>query len=148
MPNPLTPEQQRAGAFAYTCPNGFLDARFDLASGRVDAVGRGFWDPDVAGSYFGNWAAMVEAIHAADRCLRAVVNLREAAIQTLDVAGLIKVCGDLHRGGDRIALVVPSALMTLQMRRVLDPTCHRFFTCQNLAEAWIAEEDRILSAAA
>ncbi|WCP16291.1 hypothetical protein sphantq_04787 (plasmid) [Sphingobium sp. AntQ-1] len=148
MIKPLTPEQLRTGLFAYSSPDGALDARFNRGTGRVDATGKGFWPPEVAADYFGNWAAMVGAIHDAGKALRAVVDLSKTAIQALDVAGLIGVCGALHGGDDRVALVVPSALMTLQMRRVLDPTCHRFVTSHSAAEVWIAEESRRLRAAA
>jgi hypothetical protein len=117
---------------------GEMTIRFDPSTGRTRSHGAGFWSVRQATDYFADWRAIVRDIHSRGLSLHAIVDLREAQVQSNDVAAVIgSVTAEIYRTGDHIAMIVPTSLAKMQMRRVLDARYHEFFVSPDAADLWL-----------
>jgi hypothetical protein len=117
---------------------GELAIRFDIASGQIDCRGSGFWSVGQAEAFFDDWTAVVRRIHLGGRSVSALVDLAAGAIQKAEVADIIGTAtAGLYMDGDAIAMLVPTSLAKMQMRRLLDARFHDFFLSRSAAETWL-----------
>lgn len=118
--------------------SGEMSIDFDFASGQVRSVATGFWSIGQVRAFFEDWKWIVHQIHSSGRIVSALVDMSEGQVQKADVAAYIaSATTDLYHAGDFIAMLVPTSLAKMQMRRVLDPRFHEFFLSRNAAETWL-----------
>lgn len=118
--------------------DGELSIAFDLASGRIELRGTGFWSVRQVSAHFAELSAIIGEIHAAGTTASVLVDLTEGVIQSPEVAHLIATnTARLYADGDAIAMLVSTSLAKMQMRRVLDPRFHDFFLSRSAAETWL-----------
>lgn len=71
--------------------------------------------------------------------VRVLVGLEGMAIQKPEVVDLLtRSTRELYHRGDRVAMIVPSSLAKVQMRRVLDSEYHEYFMSESAARNWLA----------
>jgi hypothetical protein len=117
---------------------GEMSVTFDIATGRIRSYGAGFWSIPQTIAFFADWKQIVRRVHVAERRVSALVDMRESQVQKVEVAGIIATAtAGIYDEGDAIAMLVPTSLATIQMRRVLDTRFHSFFTSYQAAEMWL-----------
>lgn len=117
---------------------GFLSISYDRQTGQVVCSACGFWSVKQAQAFFEDWYAMIQSIHEAGQSVFALVDMSDGATQRPEVAEIILATArGLYREGDAIAMLVPSSLAKMQMRRLLDENFHDFFTSRDEAEKWL-----------
>lgn len=101
------------------------------ARGRLEVAQVAAWAKDLRHAY-------AEA-RAQGSVVRHLVIASEAAIQSQDVMdALIAARVPMTGAGDRMAVVVGSALAMLQAKRNLPDSCERAFTSEPDARAWLS----------
>lgn len=111
---------------------------FDIATGRVWSQGTGLWTLAQAHAFFEDWRDVVGRIHTAGRPVSALADMSSSPVQRAEVADYITIATrGLYTGDDAIAMLVPTSLAKMQMRRVLDPRFHEFFVSRHAAELWL-----------
>lgn len=111
--------------------------------GVVYVVGRGFWNDEIIDRHFRELrqTAVLARRHAGS--VRVLVDLRSAAVQSPMVAARIKNETRLiWTENDRIAVVLQSALATMQIKRVVDGGNHASFTAIEDARRWLGLRPR------
>jgi hypothetical protein len=117
---------------------GEMSVEFDIGAGHIRSLGSGFWSEKQALAFFADWQAIIHRVHAAGQSVSALVDLSEVAVQKFEVADIIaRVTVDLYVEGDAVAMLVPTSLAKMQMRRVLDARYHDFFISRGAAETWL-----------
>jgi hypothetical protein len=117
---------------------GELSVAFDVSTGEMRAVGSGFWSVEQTNAFFVDWKNIVGRIQQGGHPVSALVDLTRSDVQQVEVANIIATVGDgLYLPGDAIALLMPSSLTKMQMRRVLDRRFHELFLSQAAAETWL-----------
>lgn len=121
-----------------------LPGALSIDSGDVDSVivitGRGLWTVEQMAEHLDAYRRLLARRRRRQQPVRVLVLLEHAGVQVAAVtqaltAGL-KTC---HQSGDRVAMVVPSALARVQMRRVLSTDVHGYFVSEASARVWLAE---------
>lgn len=111
----------------------------DWSTGHMRGYCVGFLTSKTATAHFKQWADTVRDLHRRHLPVRILVDLRQASAQSQEVADLIdRAVADIYRSRDRIAMVVPHAILRMQMRRVTDMN-HKFFDALDPAEAWLGD---------
>jgi len=111
--------------------------------GVIRVAAQGFWSVKQATDHFNQLSASVRDLHGRGIKVSVIVDLRGADAQGQDVAKLLSEDGTgIYRAGDKVAMVVPSSLVKLQLRRVVEVEFHQFFLTLEEAEAW-ALADRL-----
>jgi hypothetical protein len=117
---------------------GEISVTFDVSTGEMRACGTGFWSVEQAKAFFEDWISIVGRIQRTGHSVSALVDLTQSGVQKVEVANIIAMVGDgLYLPGDAVAMMVPTSLSKMQMRRVLDPRFHQFFLSRSAAESWL-----------
>lgn len=117
---------------------GRMVIEFDLASGRVHSASSGFWSMRQVQAFFVDWGAVVRQIHLNGVAVSALVDMSESQVQKAEVAEYImSATTGLYKDGDSVAMLMPTSLAKMQMRRVLDMRVHDFFPSRDAAETWL-----------
>ncbi len=118
---------------------GRMSAQVDVATGTIRATGTGTFSPTQVRAYFRDLGAAIGRIHDAGRSVSALIDLRGSAAQPPEMVALIdEATRTLYRGNDRVAMVVPTSVMKLGLRRALDARCHDFFLSLTAAQTWLS----------
>lgn len=106
--------------------------------GIVRLVGYGTWSIEYMNRHFRELDPIVAAARMRVRSVMVLADLREAPVQSPDVAEIINIgTRRLYRDGDRIAIVVQSSLVKLQMKRVVDCAQVQIFISVAAAYTWL-----------
>lgn len=77
-----------------------------------------------------------------DGRVRVLADLRQSPVRAQDAAERLRLGNmALYRAGDRVALLVESSLLRLQLRRNLVAEYQNIFLSQSAAEAWLTSTD-------
>lgn len=118
--------------------SGEMVIEFDTGTGQVLSKSSGFWSIPQIRAFFIDWKSAVRQIHARGQRVSALVDLSAGQVQNAEVAAYIaSATTGLYSAGDAVAMVVPTSLAKMQMRRVLDPQAHGFFLSHSAAETWL-----------
>ncbi len=83
---------------------------------------------------------IVADMRACHGCVRVLADLRNAPIRTQEAADKMRAGNlRLYRTGDRVALIVESSLLKMQLRRTL-VEYQNIFVSPNAAETWVTAE--------
>lgn len=116
-----------------------LTVELDRSSGIINSVGTGIWSSELLDSYVAALEQAVRTARQASPNVRAISDLREAGVQTAPITErATEVLLRLFVPGDRVAVIVQSILLKMQMRRVLNVGTVEFFLSRSEAENWVA----------
>ena len=108
--------------------------------GRLIVVrGEGLWTMAQMEEHLRDYREMLYRQRLIFSRVRVLVDLKDMSVQRPEVADLLsQVTRSFHQDGDRIAMIVPSSLAKMQMRRVLETRFHEYFMSTNAARNWLA----------
>lgn len=91
---------------------------FQIDGGLIRVFGNGIWSPERATTHFRNLELAVMKVRRDRGKVSVLVDLRKAAVQPSETATIIHDSTTrIYREADRIAVVCPTALLALQMKR-------------------------------
>ncbi len=129
MPESL---EEKAGQAAY------LGQSHDAAQGIIRVMGRGFWTEADIDAHFVELGHLIERVRAGGDDILALVDLSDAPVQSPDVTARITAqTRRVYRPEDRIAIVVQSSLMKMQMKRAVDRPNLEVFISRHAATTWL-----------
>jgi hypothetical protein len=116
----------------------FLDERLGVI--RTDVCG--FWEADDGVIYFDQLARFIDIARRRFGSVKVLVDRRESPIQSAAVAAQMRTANArLYRPEDRLAIVVDSSLLLMQLRRLFSHAGSRAFLSSEEAEAWLTDRD-------
>ncbi|MCE7798176.1 hypothetical protein LWE61_16670 [Sphingobium sufflavum] len=120
-----------------------LSVSVDKHKNRLTVVGRGLWSLKYVTDHFREFEAALFKARSAQRASTTLVDLREAAVQSPEVAAYVhgKIV-EIYCPPERAVLVVNSQLVKMQMGRGLDPATHAVFLTLEEAEGWLNSLER------
>jgi hypothetical protein len=127
----------------------YLGQSHGRASGIIRVVGRGFWTEDYVDAHFVELGRLVERVRAIGGDILALVDLSEAPVQSPGVVARITAqTGRIYRPADRIAIVVRSSLVKMQIKRAVALPNLEAFLSLNAALTWLTAHSRTVRAGA
>jgi hypothetical protein len=101
--------------------------------------GTGLWTIEQMTAHFLVYREQLVRSRIAFGRARVLVDMQDVGVQRAEVAAYIsRDTRGMYREGDRVAMIVPSSLAKMQMRRVLDSRFHQYFVSENAARNWLA----------
>lgn len=129
--------------------SGYQAFTVDWTTGIIRGRAEGFWSMDMTTSHLQRWIESVQKIQRSGMRVRVLADLRKTQAQSHDVADFLRNrLEGIYHAEDRIAMIVASPLVKMQMRRMLDSVIREFFLSVGEAEQWLASFSSRLSAAA
>jgi hypothetical protein len=111
---------------------------YDEQVGIVRIVGRGFWTEAMIDSHFGELGRLVERVRGRGDDILALVDLGGAPVQRPGVAARITAhTRRIYRPEDRIAIVVGSSLVKMQIKRAVEGLNLEAFLSPDAALTWL-----------
>lgn len=105
----------------------------------IEVRGSGIWSPVYADAHFMRLQFALVQLRHAKGVARVLVDLSEAMVQPADTAARVKYwTGKLYREGDRVAMVVASSLLKIQMRHAVAITAFEVFISDRAARLWLS----------
>lgn len=123
-------------------PQAVQDGRLSIAlpddQGIVKLHGSGVWSLDYLNQHFRELDAVIAQARRRNPNVLVLVDLRDAPVQSPEVAECINAnTRRVYRNHDRIAIVVQSSLVKLQMKRVVDCAHVQIFISVAAAYTWL-----------
>ena len=110
---------------------------YDRASRVVRIRGQGFWSQELLDRHFAELRNVIAEARRHSSSLRVIVDLTKAGVQTAEISQSIEAFrNEAYGPEDRVAIVVSSSLVKLQLRRSLTRELTKFFISLNAAETW------------
>jgi len=116
-----------------------FSVRCDRSQRHLFTSVAGFWDKAVARRLYDATADAVSGVNAQSIAFTALADMRNALVQSSDVAPVNQMLIDFLIGSamTRCAMIVPSALVKLQLRRQIQDDRFRWFETDREALAWL-----------
>lgn len=119
-----------------------LGISYDVARGHILVSGAGFWKPDDMNRHFEQLTGYVNRERGDRGPIKILVDMRGTSTQSSETATNVGEWTDrLFRPGDRIAFVVSSALVKMQMNRVARGADYGYFEDHDAAQDWLLRAD-------
>lgn len=101
----------------------------------------GIWSSVEFERHFQALADAIQSQRAEYGRSRVLVDARQAVVQSQEVSGFIqRALNQIHREGDKVAIVSHGALLRMQMKRVTDASITCFFEKIEDAETWLVKD--------
>jgi hypothetical protein len=118
---------------------GLYAIRYDAEREIIRIARLGVQNVDDVERYLKELSRVVCEMRARCGRVRLLADLRYSPVRTSAVAERIRVANlALYRPGDRVALLVESSLLKMQLRRNLVPDYQNIFLSPTAAEIWLA----------
>jgi hypothetical protein len=121
---------------------GTITTRYDRSTGVIHVDSTGVWDIEYFHTFATKQESLINQCQADHGIARVLSDTRIAGVVTREMADLIsEFTARCYKPEDRIAIIVESSLLKLQMRRVFSPCRVEVFTSSEAAETWLFERD-------
>jgi hypothetical protein len=115
-----------------------LVASYDSHIGWIDVRGTGLWSQEDLDHYVASLPSMLASMRRSIGYARVLADLSDANVQTQSMIDQISgFTADLFNTEDRIAIIVPSTLMKMQMRRGVKTAQTEIFVSAIAAKSWL-----------
>ena len=115
-----------------------MTATYDESRGIVHVVGRGQWTVPQVREHFAELDVLVRRLRLRSLPVMALIDLRESSIQSQEVTDCIaSSSGAIYQESDRVAIIVQSSLMKMQMKRASHAPNTEIFISPSAAETWL-----------
>lgn len=105
----------------------------------VIVSGHGLWTAAQLDAHLRSYADLLTQLRRQGSRVRVIVNLNDVGVQTPEVTQVLaRGTSQCHLDGDRIAMLVPTSLAKMQMRRILGTRFHEYFVSETAARLWLA----------
>ncbi|GGO98351.1 hypothetical protein [Stakelama pacifica] len=112
-----------------------------LADGRISAEAQGDFDEHRMADHCDTIAAHLDYMHKSGTA-RLLIDLRSANVQPRAVIALLRPFAEaLDREGDRVALLSPTSLLKVQLRRILPETRFGIFVSPGAADHFLDRDE-------
>jgi hypothetical protein len=117
--------------------------RYTIESDKLQGVivmsVEGFFDLPTLRDHFDENAAVVRRWRAADRPIRVLINAVNLKPHSPEGQACVQdATGRIYQPGDKVAILVSSSLVKMQMRRAMSRgEILNFFICENAALTWL-----------
>lgn len=123
-------------------PAGELTLAYDAARNLIHARGAGVWTVAQMERQLRDFDYAAIKARREHGCVRFLVDLREAGVQTPEMSALMTERGErLYLPGDRLALIVASDLLREQLMHVSRQAAFAIFLSRDTAERWLLAHD-------
>lgn len=121
---------------------GSVGHKWDEQAGLIRVRGEGLYSLSQVEEHFRTLGATIAHIRASHGRVRVLVDIRDGVVQSAEVAQAVsRWQGRLYSPGDRVALIVKSALHKMQMRRVVNLQITEMFVSETAARTWLKAFD-------
>ena len=121
---------------------GDLTIEVDRNQNLLKVVGRGFWPLPYLVDHLRQFEGALAEARRSLKPSRTLVDLRDAPVQSPDVAAYPHdAISRMYRPPERAAIVVGSSLVKMQMKRGFDPQIHAVFLTLREADDWLRQTD-------
>jgi len=121
---------------------GLFEIRHDEDLEIIRVSGVGVQRVEDVDRYLAELGRSIAAMRARRGPIRLLADLRHSPVRSQPVAERLRLGNlTLYRAGDRVALLVESSLMKMQLRRNLVPEYQAIFMSANAAETWLTAHD-------
>lgn len=111
----------------------------DVRSGTIFVNNVGFLSKTHADRHMAEFAAVVASFRRTRLAVRVMVDMTAGSLQSAPVAELLRTrTAAIFLQGDRVALVVASALLVIQLRRTHGAPVFGIFAAANEAALWLS----------
>ena len=115
-----------------------LVVSFNDEGGWIDVSGSGFWTQEDMDRYVAALPAMLAKARRAEGRATLLADISDAAVQTQDVIDRIsEFTAEMFTAEDKIAIVIPSMIMKMQMRRGVKGAQLQIFASKDEAKDWL-----------
>lgn len=115
-----------------------LVVSFNDEGGWIDVGGSGFWTQQDLDGYVASLPAVLTKARRVDGRAALLADISAAAVQTQDVIDRISdFTAEMFTADDRIAVVIPSMIMKMQMRRGVKGAQMQIFASREEAKNWL-----------
>lgn len=122
--------------------SGYIDVGFDGAAGVIRVRGVGMWTPQQAQVYFDEMARLIQPMRVSRSPVRAVIDLREAPVQSAATADAMSKGSFGHDPEtDRVAFISLSKLFGMQLKRSVPFVNSAIFENEDDALAWVLSDE-------
>jgi hypothetical protein len=119
-------------------PASVIMVQYDAEAQIMRLHSRGFLEPVEIDRCFVDAAKILGMMRTTGIPVRALIDAREAVIQSPASAERIRVgTRQIYLPGDRVAMLVSNSLVKMQLRRVVDGRTHELFMSENAAMVWL-----------
>ena len=118
-----------------------LTRSIEASTGIILVEGRGMWSDECAASHFAELSVLIDATRRQRGAVKVLIDLGAALVQASSTSTYIeKQAQSLYREHDRVAIVVSSRLLAMQMRRVGGRASYRHFDSRSDAHVWLSAD--------
>lgn len=121
-----------------------LDDPDDLASwmepgsGLIRVIGQGQWTTSQVDLHFAALSGLIAERRRSGGAVLVLVDLRDSLVQQPEIVEQIgRAVTRIYDSSDRVAVVVASSLLKLQLKRVANVASIEFFVSMNAARTWL-----------
>jgi hypothetical protein len=119
-----------------------LSFSFCASGSTIRVIGSGFWTAAYVDDHFDQLEICLVDVRRRLGRAKVLVDLRKSPVQAPDVADRIRIrAQQLYGAGDRVAVVVETSLLKMQLRRATDGQKIQNFISIAAAEMWLAAYD-------
>jgi hypothetical protein len=127
-----------AGARVGDGSPGLYNLCYERETGIIRTSVQGFWSVVDTDDYFERLAAYIDAGRRRTGSVRVLVDRRSSPVQSSEVGlRMQKANEDLYRPGDRLAIVVGSSLLKIQLGRLFRHEGSKAFSSYDEAVSWL-----------
>lgn len=121
--------------------------KVDPRSNLIQIWGSGLWSRAEVDAHFDELDGEIRQKRTRFPHIRVLVDIRESGVQTQDTAeGVTLGTRRIYREGDRIAIIVASSLVKMQMRRAVEHRELQIFISPSAAVTWLEAYDGLTAA--
>lgn len=115
-----------------------LASWYEPSTGVIRVLGQGQWSTEQLELHFTALGGLIEERRRAGDKILVLADLRDSLVQDgAVVERLGRATSGIYRDGDRIAVVVASSLLKMQLKRVANVANVEFFVSMNAARTWL-----------
>ncbi len=103
----------------------------------IHAEVNGFWSLGDVANYLRHLSRMIATMRSEYRRARVIVDARQLPVQSADVIKTFKAANDLFLEGDRVAIIVASSLLKMQLSRSIEGYETKVFISIDAAKTWL-----------
>ena len=115
-----------------------LASWYEPASGIIRVLAQGQWTAPQLELHFTALGGLVAERRRSGKQVLVLADVRDSLVQEGDIVERLgRATSGLYEDGDRIAVVVASSLLKMQLKRVVNVANVEFFVSMNAARTWL-----------
>ena len=110
----------------------------EASSGLIRVIGRGQWSSEKVQRHFVDLGQLIAERRRAEAPVLVLVDVRDSLVQQAEtVERIARAMTSVYQESDRVAVVVSSSLLKMQLKRLGNIAKVEFFVSMNAARTWL-----------